>query len=214
MKTLKVIKVVTSMVAVLATSSVFSAPAVSFPGDIQIKPPVITPDILLPKTPEILLPTRIPIIKQVSPTLINNFTIATKDYKTFHGSMCQPYSGSQQADIDHRDNGLYNRGTRTRTVVCPIVRDNVNKTSGMWTDIYVNNPTNSSFNCWVDSRGPYGNVIELKSRTTNSSGNRNLHIDVYDMVSMGNFNLYCRVPPKGRIASYKTGEILRTDFNN
>ncbi len=210
MNTLKMIKVVTSMVAVLATSSVFSAPAVPFPGNIQIIPDIIKPVI----TPEILLPTRVPIIKQVSPILINKVASATKDYKTFHGSMCQPFSGSQQADIDHRDNGLYNRGARTRIVVCPIVRDNVNKTNGVWVSIFVNNPANSTFNCWADSRGPYGNVIELKHKTTDSSGNQNLKIDVYDMVAMGNFNLYCRVPPKGRIASYKTGEILRTDFNN
>jgi len=201
---------VTSMVSAFATTSAFSAPAVPLHGGIQIDPSVIKPVI----TPEILLPTRIPVIKQVSPAVINAFTLATKDYKTFHGSMCQPYSGSQQADIDHRDNGLYNKSTKTRTVVCPIVRDNVNKTSGMWTDIYVNNPANSTFTCWVDSRGTYGNVIELKSRNTNVSGNRNLHIDVYNMVGMGNFNLYCRVPAKGRIASYKTGEILRTDSNN
>ena len=212
MNTLKMIKVVTSMAAVLAATAVFSAPTIP----LQINPELVKPGVVKPiiVTPEILLPTRFPITKLVSPALIRNFQLATKDFKTFHGSTCQPYSGSQQADIDHRDNGLYNKSAKTRTVVCPIVRDNVNKTIGIWTDIYVNNPANSTFSCWVDSRGPYGNVIEWKNRKTTLSGNQNLHIDIYNMVGMGNFNLYCRVPSKGRIASYKTGEMLRTDFNN
>ncbi len=163
---------------------------------------------------EIAQPLRVPVVEAVNKAFVNALARASKDYKTFHGSSCQPYTGSQQRDIDHRDNGLYNRGSGTRTVVCPIVRDNVNKTRGIWTDIFVNNPSRSRFSCWVDSRGKFGNVIEWRNRVTNAPGNQTLHIDIYNMAKDGNFNLYCSVPKNGRIASYKTGEILSTDSNN
>ncbi len=206
MKTFKMIYAVTSMVTLLASTSAISAPSISLHENIQIKPNIVLP------------PLRVPVLQQISPSLLpvlaNKLTLATKDYKTFHGSTCQPYYGSQQGDIDHRDNGLYNKGSGSRIIVCPIVRDNVNKTAGVWTDIFVNNPANSNFRCWVDSRGKFGNVIEWRNRATNQQGNQTLHIDIYDMVQDGNFNLYCSVPKNGRIASFKTGEILRTDSNN
>jgi hypothetical protein len=194
MKTLKMIYAVTSLVTIFASTS-----AISAPDALQL---------------ETVQPLRVPVLEKIDPTFVNALAAAAKDYKTFHGSICQPYSGSQQKDIDHRDNGLYNKGTGTRTIVCPIVRDNVNKTWGFWTNIYVKNPSKSNFTCWVDSRGTHGQVVQWKSKSTNIQGNQTLTIDIQKMVQNGSFNLYCRVPKNGRIASYRTGEILKTDSNN
>lgn len=197
-------KIVMSMLAIGISTSAFSATPVLM-NPIKINP-VIRP--VLPET------FRLPFIQQVNPIIANQFSRASKDYKTFHGSMCQPYQGNQQGDFQHRDNGFYNKSNQTRTVVCPLVRDNVNKTNGVWASIYVNNPANKIFSCWLDSRGKYGNVINWVNKKTSNSGNQTLKIDVYKMVKDGNFNLYCSVPAKGRIASYKIGENLRTDSNN
>ncbi len=204
MKTLKALYKVTSVVAILVSTSAISAPAVTAIGleNIQIPPKLDLP------------PLRVPSFQLVSPSLTLALTTASKDYKTFHGSTCQPFSGRQQGDIAHRDNGVQNLGSGTRTIVCPIVRDNTKKTTGVWADIYVNNPAGSSFTCWLDSRGKFGNVIQWQHRTTALQGNQQLHIDIYNNVQDGNYNLYCTVPKNGRIASYKIGEILRTDNNN
>lgn len=204
MKTLNFSKLALSAAAaILLSGQTYAAPAdlIAVPTDLTIAP-VVDLGALRPEAS--FIPTA---------ALISPWLLATKDYKTFHGSICQPYAGAQQVYFDHHDNGLYNNSTANRTVVCPIVRDNIKKSIGLAVDIYVNNVANQSFKCWVDSRDKFGNTVKWVSDSTTGGGNQTLNIANPDNVDDGNYNLYCSVPAKARLASFRTAEITSTDNN-
>lgn len=150
------------------------------------------------------LRTIVPIV--IDPIVLNQWALTMKDIKLHHGSFCEAYTGTQEGDLNHQDNGLRNISAASRTVVCPILRDNADKTINFAVDIFVNNIAGSNFSCWVDSRDQWGNLVKWVNKATNLGGNQTIHIENDSNVKDGNFNLYCSVPASGRIASYKTYE--------
>lgn len=172
----------------------------------------------VPLSPEInpipILPV-IPDLDIILPPFIFSF-----DAKVFHGSECQPVHGNQTSDFKYYNNRIYNAGSGTRYVTCPIVRDNTVNTSGTFgTEVYVRNVASHKLSCTLYSWSPHGVLVAANSKSTPNNGNQTLRPDVNLSKNMGSYNLYCRLPKGASIYSYKVKEWLngsknRTDWFN
>lgn len=142
------------------------------------------------------------------------------DAKTFHGSECQPYYGSQSGDFNYYTNRMQNVSTSVRLTTCPIVRDNTTNTTGtLGTEIYVNNVAGQSLSCTLYSFDSHGGWVASNTKSTTLGGKQTLYPDVNLSKDMGNYSLYCRLPKGASIFSYKVKEWLtdstkRTDWYN
>lgn len=142
------------------------------------------------------------------------------DAKTFHGSECQPLYGSQSADINYYTNRVYNVGSGSRGVTCPVVRDNTTNTSGTFgTEIYVNNVAGKYLACTLYSYDSHGSWVASSTKSTTAGGKQTLYPDVNLSKNMGNYSVYCYLPKGASLYSYKVKEWLtnntaRTDWFN
>ncbi len=142
------------------------------------------------------------------------------DAKTFHGSECQPYYGSQSGDFNYYTNRIYNTGSSGRWVTCPVVRDNTTNTSGtLGTEIYVSNIAGQTLSCTLYSYDSHGVWVASNYKSTTAGGKQTLFPDVNSSKNMGNYSLSCYLPKGASIYSYKVKEWLtnnnsRTDWFN
>lgn len=137
------------------------------------------------------------------------------DSKTFHGSECQALEGSHVSDFNYYANRVYNIGSDTSTITCPIVRDNTTNTNGTYgTEIYVNNVAGQKLSCKLYSYSSHGVLVESSYKSTTAGGNQTLYPNVNLSKNMGNYSLVCELPKGASLYSYKVKEFLKTDYYN
>jgi len=132
------------------------------------------------------------------------------DYKTFNGSTCQPTYGTQAADFNAYTTGIYNGSNGTRSVTCPIMRDDTETKGGAGVTAYLNNAKGTS--CTVYSLDPHGATVAWQNKVVAASGKQTLNFWLNKSVAMGNYVMYCRLTSKGYVSSYKLKERY-TDLN-
>lgn len=131
-----------------------------------------------------------------------------QDYKDHSGNTCKAYFASNTANIDARSDGVYNRGTTSTWVSCPIVRDDhlspTNGTSALWVNVHA--PA-SGLRCYATSRGRNASTLESRNDATTSAADRWLNLDLSKGATWGQYALYCYMPKGSRIHAYFVGEF-------
>ncbi len=78
----------------------------------------------------------------------------------YSGSYCRASSGQQSGDFSY-SGGTYNRASQVRLVTCPILVDEIAKTSGT-TRVWVHFSGSGNFSCWLYSRNANGTTRQLR----------------------------------------------------
>lgn len=146
-------------------------------------------------------------------------TLLSVDTKTYHGSECLYIDLNNANSPEYYNNpvkydthGVYNQDAGSTHVVCPIVRDNTRNTDGtLGAKVYVNNVASRELWCELNSRDHYGDLIDEDLDSTTSGGNRTLSLDVDASHTLGNYSIYCHLPIRARIYSYRVTEFTPTD---
>jgi len=135
------------------------------------------------------------------------------DNKIFPSSMCQPAVHSSASDLRYFSGQLFNSGTSFISVQCPVVRDNTTNLNGtLGARINVRSNGLQALTCRFSSKTRFGGSIPpiaLSNRTdsTNANANITLNMDVAASVVDGQYDIFCRIPPGGRIFSYSVLEF-------
>ncbi|MCG8419409.1 MAG: hypothetical protein MJE77_15870 [Proteobacteria bacterium] len=137
------------------------------------------------------------------------------DSKVMSGNMCQPYFGSTAGDLQSQADGIYNsNATSSRWVSCPIARDNLTNLDGT-ARVYVRTrrfDAATTMSCNLHSRQSDGTFIESDNAVASGAVLfQSLFLDVNSSASYGFYNIYCLIPPRGRIHSYRVDEFLPTE---
>lgn len=145
------------------------------------------------------------------------------DAKVFSGNLCKAYYGRDNASIDSYVHGANNNhATLGKWVSCPIVRDNTTNTNGTWNwwfsrgvQVAVRNAASGSrrLTCNLRSYTSTGGFLESNSGFR-LPGTGTINLDLNKSANMGFYSMYCYLPPRSRIISYKVIEYASTDSNN
>ncbi len=142
-----------------------------------------------------------------------------QDRKTYHGTTCQGLAPFDRSMLENRVAGIENfHGTLPAFVMCPIIRDNANNTTGfdgpIWVRVFRSSATTQRLHCWVSTI----NVTGVRIRTANASWVGNgwqwLALNTSGAgasVAWGSALLYCSLPPGSRLLSYTVDELPNTN---
>ena len=146
------------------------------------------------------------------------------DYKTFHGSECQPMTGAQSADFNYvgfgSPGGITNVSAGARYIVCPIVRDDIDFPNTFAVSVFVNSPAGQNAACWLQSRNQFGVLAaQAAGAAAGPAATILFGWGAVAKVADGNYNLVCLLQSGANLASYELGEAwnngnIRTDYNN
>jgi len=137
--------------------------------------------------------------------LISSPALAAYDWKTYPGSNCESYYGSQAGDFIVGNRSIRNNhSTSSRWVICPIVIDNGKAYGGVTVNHRLPTGTNKRTVCYVFNRTAggnsytYGSVSQVSTTTSqrmsiNTNKRSNTHYQI----------LQCLLPPKGELNSYE-----------
>lgn len=138
------------------------------------------------------------------------------DSKVYPSSMCQPVTENSAEDLVYRSGQLQNRGTGSIFVQCPVIRDNPRGVLSMQgtrsASINVRGVAGRELRCLMSSKTAFGDTIRPTTSSTRASSTRvasnvTMNLDVDLSVPGGQFDIYCIVPPRGRIYSYTVHEF-------
>ena len=135
------------------------------------------------------------------------------DNKAYPGSMCQPFSGAPDIEVDGGNSAIWNTSaTNSRTVSCPFVRDNTINFTGAAGDlwVYVNrsgvnaDPLTCTFYSTSASNGA---TVYQFSRNTTAVGAVRLNIPITSSTSPGPYSMLCSLPPQSVLYAYLLPEF-------
>jgi len=130
------------------------------------------------------------------------------DQKTFPASMCQAYGSNQNLYYSH--SAIANRTAATRSVVCPIVRDNVTQP---WQRLAVrvrDRHDTRNITCVAYSQNLFGTVVWSQSRNTVGEGFQILSFNVPVESDWGTYSLVCQLPPmQANVPSYLSTYLIQ-----
>ena len=130
------------------------------------------------------------------------------DQKTFPGSMCQAYGSSQS--MYYSNSAIANRTAATRSVVCPIVRDNVTQP---WQRLAVrvrDRHNTQNITCIAYSHNLDGTVVWSQARNTVGQGFQTLWFNVPVESNWGTYSLVCQLPPmQANVPSYLSTYLIQ-----
>lgn len=122
--------------------------------------------------------------------------MASSDSSYHHGSLCQPYYGSQAGDFVAYTSGIKNISSGYRYVTCPIADDHIiSKSADTLIYVYVYN-AGGYFKCHAYTKNRYtGSTIDYDSVITDTTGNDYRLLKIRS--SWGHpYVVTCNVPPR------------------
>lgn len=148
--------------------------------------------------------------------LLASQTAVAEDAKIYPGPMCQPGAGDA---IPFFVAGSLNTDPNSgHSVVCPVVRDSVNKSINSASITVVDNSPVENVECLLSSARADGNTVASSTRATSgtNAAAQTLQFGKLSSVSGGFYLITCRIPkaqPTGsggfnysRIMSYRVNE--------
>lgn len=130
------------------------------------------------------------------------------DGKTYGGNSCVPGNYSYAPDLIPGSPHIMNLGAYFVSVTCPIVRDNLNNTTGTSNaKIYVQSDGVSILSCTLYSHDKNGVEVANQAASTSSAVVTALNVSVGSSAVDGNYSIECNLPPGGSIYSYKIVEF-------
>lgn len=126
------------------------------------------------------------------------------DRKINSGAVCQPRLASQVSDFTYYSTGITNNATASRSVVCPVVRDNTFNTNGVnFAGVYVQGAgTHSCYFDNVDNDGTLGRWV-YGSR----SGTGYFATNLKTSTSQTPYVFLCTIPTKGELVTIRVDEF-------
>lgn len=134
---------------------------------------------------------------------------AGTDDKIYPGLMCQPISGDQSGDFVHGGSGMFNKSPSYDFVNCPVVRDNtknLNGTFNVHVRVWQSPARDIDTLCYLYSKEKDGDIVEVDGETWFKDGFESKSLDVDTSASRGYYHIWCRVPAKSFIRSYRVDE--------
>lgn len=150
------------------------------------------------------------VVKDFTPIVLYQY-----DAKTYPGVSCEAQAVAEIDAFSNLEFDMFNANPDSRSVVCPIVRDNTKNTNGT-VGVYVNiyNVANSKLECALYSADKFGLVIASDINSTSNSGNQTIYLDVDSSVDRGFYGINCTLEEGAAIRSYEVREYLETDKDN
>lgn len=138
------------------------------------------------------------------------------DAKTMPGNACAVTSSTNSAAAERQIPSLWNVSERNVQVTCPIVRDNTTNGNGTFSAQLVgsNATAGTRFYCALYSMRDDGRFVMATGSSFTRAGNFTLNLDVNGSPFNGVYTIYCNVPSKSRLHSYRWAEPMITDRNN
>ena len=142
---------------------------------------------------------------------------AGQDLKTMAGSACQftdPAKIIFANDISFAFEGgrIRNVGTTDVSVVCPIVRDNINNTGVFSVGVRVQGLGDEAVLCTLFSRDLFGKQVGPSDFTAGGeNGPELLALLVNKSGVRGTYELTCLLPPGGSVINYQYNEPTPTE---
>lgn len=136
------------------------------------------------------------------------------DVITLPGSICQPEIGAQQTFFNNTvTNGIQNISAATRSVTCPLVRDNHNNANGTDNVLVVVfrdgvAAGNTPVVCTLYSKSVSGGTVASDTKQFLGAGATTLALDVNVSVLNGYYALRCILPPQARVIDIVVNEPL------
>lgn len=136
------------------------------------------------------------------------FSAEAADQKTFPGSMCQAYGSSQ--NLYYSNSAIANRTAATRSVVCPIVRDNVTQPWQRLAVLVRDRHDTRNITCVAYSHNIYGTVVWSQSRSTVGEGFQALAFNIPAESNWGTYSIVCQLPPmQANVPSYLSTYLIQ-----
>ena len=142
---------------------------------------------------------------------------AGQDLKTMAGSACQftdPAKIIFSKDISFAFEGgrIQNVGTTDVSVVCPIVRDNINNTGVFSVGVRVQGIGDEAVLCTLTSRDVFGKQVGHDDFDTGGDqGAELIALLVNQSGVRGTYELRCLLPPGGSVINYQYNEPTPTE---
>jgi hypothetical protein len=124
--------------------------------------------------------------------------------KTYSGSYCGAYFGSQAGDFNHQFNGIMNLAASPRYISCPVIEDSIFHTNGT-TKAQLHYTGTGTVSCVLSSNHPNGSSLETKIGMRTNTGwftIPGISADDY----WGAYSMYCQLPSKGVLNTIWFGE--------
>lgn len=135
-------------------------------------------------------------------------TALADDGKVYTGSSCQGLNTASENLIYRFANYAENTSTtNSALVMCPIVKDVVAGTRLNYIRVSFTKNSSSGFYCAIYGRTATGGGSYSSSLWDfNGAGTRSFVLSDINGYSSGTYSLYCIIPPRGRIQSYRIDE--------
>lgn len=134
------------------------------------------------------------------------------DAKTYPGIACEAQAVTEIDQFSNIAFDMVNADNGKRTVVCPIVRDNIQNTDGTYgAYVNVNNPANRTTECTLYSYDKFGSLIDSNDSSESDAGDHTIVLDVDVSAEGGFYGITCTLPLYAVVRSYEVREFLSTD---
>lgn len=127
-----------------------------------------------------------------------------EDGKSYNGSYCDNYYGSQAGDFSHQIDGIKNNASAGRYISCPVLVDQVGNIEGTDTVALYYTGT-GTVSCALFSQNANGSTRQSRTGSRANSGwffIPNITSDDY----WGSYSMYCYLPPQGVLNTIWLGE--------
>lgn len=122
----------------------------------------------------------------------------------YNGSFCDNYYGSQVGNFNHQHNGIRNNTNSGRYVSCPVIVDEIAKTTGT-TRVWLYYSGSGKISCSMFSKNGNGTTRQSKTGSRTNSGWFSIPAITSDNY-WGSYSMYCYLPPKGILKTIWVGE--------
>ena len=141
------------------------------------------------------------------------------DLKTWSGSMCNAFYGTQDQHFNRTHSGIKNISGSPYWITCGVVDDTYNgSNSGNYDNgtqgarLRIEQPAASVSTCYLSERGDFGQ--EIDTRTTVQAGTGNLDMDTAVSDHWGNRLLLCKLAPGATLNRISIWEYDASDVNH
>lgn len=122
----------------------------------------------------------------------------------YNGSYCDNYYGSKVGDFNHQHNGIKNNASSGRYISCPIIVDEIAKTTGT-TRVWLYYTGNGTISCTMFSKNHDGSTRQSRSGSRTNTG----WFQIPEITSdnyWGSYSMYCYLPSHGVLNTIWVGE--------
>ncbi len=133
---------------------------------------------------------------------------AAADGKSIFGSACQPSDDSRLSQLNRGGGSIFNAGSATEFVACPVVKD-LNKIKLAVVRLIDRNAgPGADIACTLVTLRSNGTIQATKDLRSNGSSTapQSLNFGAQPAAANGSYDLFCGLPPQSEILNYTVTE--------